>query len=271
MACVTEFLRNSSLDKLEQTYKSQIVIRKHSSYQNLVLLKYKQSSGNHFKDQIMREVRGLIVDAKNNWKPIAYPYDKFFNYSERFSPLKDEFDWSTARVTEKADGTLMCLYYYNNKWLVSTTGSADAGQFNEANSFYSMFWDLWNRLQLKLPDDNDTSKCFMFELMTKKNRIIVRMEDAGHDETLWLHGVRDMNTLKELKPHSFAEKYSWPIVKEYSPKDCFKGNYANSTWTLDLVIRYVSSLSPTVSEGVVVCDNNFTRIKVKVSFLLFLH
>ena len=202
MATVIEYLRNESLHELERTFKSQIIVKKHPKCQNLVLLKYKQSSGNHFKDQIMREVRGLILDQQNNWKAIAYPYDKFFNYSEKFSPSTDTFDWSTARVTEKADGTLMCLYFYKNEWRVSTTGQADAGRYQTTGvSFYSMFWDLWNKLDLKLPSADDQSKCFMFELMTEKNRIIVRMEDAGHDEILWLHGVRDMNTLKELLPH----------------------------------------------------------------------
>ena len=201
MAATADYVRQNSLSSLSSAFGSPILVKPHPTLSNLVLLKYKQSSGRHFKHQVMREVRGLILDQKQDWKPVAYPYEKFFNYHESFAPKEDEIDWKSVRVTEKADGTLMCLFYYGNEWKVSTTGQPDAGQSQNNNqTFYAMFWKVWKQLDLPIPSDEDRSLCFMFELMTNNNRIIVRMEEAGHGEILWLHGVRDMNSLQELHP-----------------------------------------------------------------------
>jgi len=101
----------------------------------------------------------------------------------------------------------------------------------------------------------------MFELMTAQNQVVVRLSDAGHDEIIWLHGVRDMKTLNELSPFLFAEKYKWPVVKLHSPPKL--GDEINPKWSLDKVIACAAVLAPTASEGYVVCDKNFNRLKVK--------
>lgn len=203
MAFTAEFLRANNVEKLQTSFESPIVVKVHPTVPNLLLFKYKQSAGKHFKYKIMREVRGLILDKKQNWKPVAYPYDKFFNRNETGAPKEHEIDWDSVRVTEKADGTLICLFYYQGKWRISTTGQPDAGESQNTNkSFYSIFWNLWNRLGMTLPDADDQNLCFMFELMTVENRIVVRMEEAGHGEILWLHGIRNMNTLLEIQPQN---------------------------------------------------------------------
>lgn len=49
-----------------------------------------------------------------------------------------------------------------------------------------MFWGVWNKLGMKLPDAEDRNKCFMFELLTKHQVIIVRIEE----DDILCHGVR---------------------------------------------------------------------------------
>lgn len=52
------------------------------------------------------ECRGLVLDERNNWSVVAMPYYRFFNHGERHA---DTLDWATARVMDKADGTLVIL------------------------------------------------------------------------------------------------------------------------------------------------------------------
>ena len=37
-----------------------------------------------------------------------------------------KINWKTARVYEKIDGSLMTLYFYDNKWIISSSGKPDA-------------------------------------------------------------------------------------------------------------------------------------------------
>ena len=41
----------------------------------------------------MRECRAIILDRDNDWKVISYPYNKFFNYGEKWA---DPIGKSTA-------------------------------------------------------------------------------------------------------------------------------------------------------------------------------
>jgi hypothetical protein len=51
--------------------------------------------GSPFHKKEVRECRGLILDANNDWRPVAHPYGKFFNYRES---LAERIDWNTAKV-----------------------------------------------------------------------------------------------------------------------------------------------------------------------------
>jgi tRNA splicing ligase len=53
---------------------------------------------------VVQECRGLILDESANWRIVAFPYTKFFNYGEEHAA---SIDWSTACVQEKLDGSLM--------------------------------------------------------------------------------------------------------------------------------------------------------------------
>ncbi len=57
-------------------------------------------------EKIVQQCRGIILDEANNWQIVSYPYDKFFNYEESYAP---QLDWSTAKIFEKLDGSLMTL------------------------------------------------------------------------------------------------------------------------------------------------------------------
>jgi hypothetical protein len=54
-----------------------------------------------------------VLDEKNDWQIVVFPYEKFFNFNETFA-AKLDWDESTV-VTEKSDGSLMTLYYYDGR------------------------------------------------------------------------------------------------------------------------------------------------------------
>src|ERR1035438_2036279 len=97
-------------------------IKSHTKYTNLIQFTYDMLDSPK-SDPIIRESRGLILNEDDNWNVVAYPFNRFFNEGEGCA---DTIDWSTAKVQEKVDGTLIIMYWYDNIWQIATRGSPDA-------------------------------------------------------------------------------------------------------------------------------------------------
>ncbi len=95
----------------------------HRQYPHLISLKYSQIDS-PMGEKIVQQCRGIVLDRSQDWAIVSYPYDKFFNYGEGH---RATVNWSTARVYEKLDGSLMTLYFYEGAWHVQSSGTPDAG------------------------------------------------------------------------------------------------------------------------------------------------
>ena len=241
MLAVQQHIKEHGLESLSEKFS--IIIKRHSEYNNLVLLKYSQIDS-PMGNPIVQECRGIILDEDNDWAVVSYGYRKFFNYGEGHAA---QIDWSSARVFEKLDGSLMTLYHYDNKWQVASSGTPDAGGevLGTNTKFKELFWKTWDKVGYTLP--KETNCCFMFELMTPYNRIVVRHPEAR----LVLHGGRNIQTLKELNPIVEAHNHGWECAKTFPLQ----------SW--DDVVSASKELNPMENEGYVVCDANYNRVKVK--------
>lgn len=239
---VVKFLRFYSLEALVSKFN--IFVSRHSKYPNLVHLKYNQIES-PMDTKIVQECRGLILDESDKWNVVAFPYTKFFNHGEH---LAAQIDWATASIQEKLDGSIITMNRYDKQWHISTSGTADGtGEvgFNQIN-FADLFWNVWKELGYNLPGEEYNDYCFMFELLTPLNRVVV----PQLKRRIVLHGVRNIKNLLEFSPQSVSH-LGWEIVKT------FKFD------TLDNVVKASQELDPLQTEGYVVCDGNFNRLKVK--------
>jgi hypothetical protein len=242
MTKTQEYLRTYGLQSLVDTYK--IKIRRGIQYPNLICFKYDVKSP--MSEQICRECRGLVLDENDDWNIVSRAYDKFFNYGEGHAAT---IDWETAKVFEKLDGTLCTLYFYNGSWHVSTTGTPDgSGEVNRSGlTFAQLFWRVFTQKGYELPIT--TYAFYVFELMTKENEILVR----NFENRLVLHGVRDESEeYDEMTARLTAEVLNWEYVEQ-----------AHSLQSLQGVIDVARDLNGLESEGFVIVDANFNRIKVK--------
>ena len=217
------------------------------------LLKYNQIKSD-FSQPIVKECRGIILDSNN--KIVCWPFDKFFNYGESNA---DEIDWSSARVQEKIDGSIMKVWYDNGSWRLSTNGSINAyktelntNELLKINCPYSTFGDLFDNAinRGKIPfEDMDKDCTYMFELVSPYNKVVI-----DYPEIILNHiGTRNNITGQELNVDIGIKK-----PKEYP------------IHTLEDCIRCAGELSKD-EEGYVVVDKNWKRIKVKNPVYLQLH
>lgn len=223
----------------------------------LVSLKYGIHSPMHTQEA--RDCRGLIVYADDPTWPVCWPYSKFFNIEE---PQAASLDWRSARVLEKLDGSLMLLYFdwREFSWRVASSGHPTAGgPYNDQASswtFAHAFWDTWRQHDYGFPRTPATPMddvWFFFELCRPDNRIVVRYDNPR----LVLHGGRRRAggvelSLQELE--GYGRLYGWEVVA-HSPID--QRNPPQS------VKELARGLDPLVSEGYVVVDRYFNRVKVK--------
>lgn len=206
---------------------------------------------------IVRECRGVVLE-RDSWDIIAYPFKRFFNLGED-RETEASFNWDNFTCQEKKDGSLIILYYYDGDWRVNTSGSFGQGIcYDSGVTWEELFWKTSNIDRQYLHKEFT----YVFELWTKYNKI-VRSYDKPH---VTLIGMRNANCYRksELPYHSIVI-YADDLNVKYS------ANYQLST--IDDVVNFLKDLSfedPTF-EGVVLCDDDFRRIKVKSDSYKQLH
>jgi len=256
-----KFLRNPANKPEDLTAKLGIAVKKHPKYPNLVLFKYSQIES-PMADPLVQECRGIILDADKNWAVVSFPYKKFFNHGEgHAAPI----DWASAEVLEKADGSLMTLYWYDNQWNVASSGTPDAGGnlYGTAFAFSELFWKVWKELGYQVPEKEHSDVCFMLELCTPYNKQVVQHKT----NRIILHGMR--NILASFEEENYPEisldeqdmrgARGWEVIKSYP------------LGTIDDVLKSLEFIPAIEGEGYVVCDANFNRIKIKTPQYVALH
>ena len=201
-----------------------------------------------FHIDIVRECRGIILDETDGYKPVCVPFFKFGNYGE---PYADDIDWTTAKVQEKIDGSLIKVWHHQGVWHVSTNNTIDAGSAktnNNEDTFLHVFEKAWANTGKHFSELNP-DYTYLFELVSPQTRVVI-----PYTETKLYHtGTRDINTLQELNMDIGIEK-----PKEFSIS------------TIEACVEAAKNLDK-YHEGFVVVDSRWRRIKVKSPIYIAIH
>lgn len=196
-------------------------------------------------ENYIKECRGVVF---NNNKVIlkSFPYTPEYSVSQVDTTINDLVNCS---VFDAHEGTLIRLFYFNNKWFISTNKKLDA--FKSKWSSYLTFGQIFKNAlynatntrissgMIKLEDLYkflDKTKQFMFLVNSKENRIVCRPETFNlfHVGT-YSNGVLDVNDdIGFVKP----QKHDF---KDFSE-----------------LCTYVKSVDPFKLQGVIVFTKNFT-------------
>ena len=186
----------------------------------LVLFKYDQVESD-FHEPIVRECRGIILE-EGTWTVVRCAFFKFFNLGEE---LADNIDWNWAKGTEKIDGSLMSVWWYDGQWRLSTNGMINAfdafvsvfdtegNLTNEKISFGEIFTSV---LPLEAFSEFDLDKdiCYTFELVSPKTQVIIKYDEPA----VYLTAARYMSTLVEVPMTSLSRLLPEEMVNKYGIK-----------------------------------------------------
>lgn len=249
---LTSFIKeHSDWEKLLTEPPYCVKIKRDGGY---VIFSYNQLTSD-FSLEIVRECRGVIL-RECDLTPVCVPFYKFGNYGESYAP---NIDWSSARVQEKIDGSLIKVWYDDGEWRISTSGTINAykaelcqTELFEKDCPYKSYGDLFDRasevcgLDYSRLDKNCT---YMFELVSPYNKVVVLYADIA----IYHIGTRNNVTLEETDVDIGVQK-----PKQYAIN------------TLENCILSAKSL-PSDKEGYVVVDESYNRVKVKNPVYVSLH
>ncbi len=211
-----------------------------------------------FSDPVVQEARGIILDYIN-LEVVCWPFRKFGNHNEGYA---DQIDWSSARVLEKVDGSIVKLWYDKlaARWQFSTNGMIRAEHAPIEGMSGLSYGDIIRQADnLKdIPfDDLNKDYTYIFELVSPETRIVVKYEKAS----LYHLGTRSNVTGEEYELDIGIRKpKSYPLA---SLDDCIDAALAlNKTDGEDEDVD---------KEGFVVVDKHWRRVKVKSPDYIMMH
>ena len=212
---------------------------------DLYIFKYQQLNSD-FNYRVVRESRGCILEIKDGIPEyVCRPFTKFFNVQEE---LADPIDWTSARVTEKIDGSLMKMFYYDGQWNLATNGTINAFEAEVSDTPYT-FGEIFERA---LKEDIQTfgnkyleKDCtYMFELTSPDTRVVISYPDGIY----YLTRKKTATGEEDFTPQTFSENIQFPKVYNL-----------NKLYEIIQVVKMMSK----DEEGVVVNDIFSHRVKVK--------
>ena len=209
--------------------------------------------GADFTDPVVQEARGIILD-KESLSVACWPFRKFMNQHENGA---DIIDWSSARVQEKVDGSIMKCFFnvHTGNWQWATNGTIDASltptPYYSNKTFYDLVTVCNNFKDIDF-DSFDINKTYIFELVSPGNRVIVDYADAH----LYHIGTRSNLTGVESNDDIGIEKPKiYPIT---SLEECLSA------------AAVLNTKDNIEHEGFVVVDKNWHRVKIKSPEYVFL-
>ena len=219
-------------------------------------------------DPLSQECRGLVLrldDGTLNPEVVrdeigivgpttilARPMNRFFNHGQGAASLVN-MESPETRFFEKMDGTLCILYWDPDlkKWCVATRSVPDADLPMDGfgqQTFSDLFWKAFklNGGDKSVLDYSKGVHTFCFELCTPDNQVVVRYNNYR----VYLLSVREIEGT-EISTEDWAHEMGVHAVPTYR-----FGNVSE-------LLKFVSSRPPLSFEGIVVCDKDYNRVKVK--------
>jgi RNA ligase len=206
-------------------------------------------------DPLVQHCRGIIFDAADDYKIVALPFSKFFNYGEGGIHYPSA-DADITSVYEKMDGSLGICFFWRGRWHLTTRGSlnSDIGVVGQKLLDLALtrktagVWDETPGVEL------DTRRTYLFEIIDPICQIVVKYNSS----MLVALGSRNKHT--GVCFYGRYSIYNWP---DYATSYHFTSKEEVTTW--------LSLTKGTDLEGFVVHFSDGSIFKFKSEDYMHLH
>lgn len=251
-----------SLVKAEEHFKAKYAMKTKVNG-NYLLLDYHMIDSPR-KHNVVDLCRGTLVRLDPETKEWSYArrmFDRFYNYGE-CPGTEERFDWSTAVVEDKVDGSLIGVWYDNDaaQWQIGTRGNAfgdNCVTTLEGEEGTITFRDLFLRAFGGIVEFERCMRWFkgnltlMFELCCYENKVVT----SYPKDTLFLIGARRNDKLFGGYTRINGLDAYAHLLAVKRPERHYLDSFEN-------VLQASHDLTG-LKEGFVLYDQNDFRIKVK--------
>lgn len=192
-------------DILEKYYQEGWLIKQVHPTKDLTIWNYSRATQweKHW-DEITLMCRGLVTNSKG--EIVSRCFKKFFNMEE-LNP--SEIPNEPFEVTEKMDGQLGLLFFYDNEWIFASRGSFTSDYAIRGRELLEKY--KYKKL--------DTRYTYIFEIIFKEGRIVCKYDF----EDLIMLGCINIETGIEKKIHNAGfEGLGFKLVKKFDGINDFK-------------------------------------------------
>ena len=239
-------------------------------FDGYILIKYNQIFSD-LSNEMVKEARGFILKKEGNkYKFVCVPFTKFFSYGDPNAKkdLQKLYHRKQWLVEEKIDGSMIKLWYDNDEWHVSTSGTINAAnaeiQFKtEQISTFKDLFDIASKDKIDY-DKLDKQYTYMFELVGIENKVIV----PYNTEDIYYLGRRNNYTLNEI---SYFDDDCIGVEKCKRPKCKIVNVNDNPKKMMSKLYEDTNLLNKSNEhfEGYVISDLSLkTRIKMKSNYYM---
>ena len=196
-------------------------------------------NNSNFNIPLVNECNGIILE-KNTFKIICYTFNKC---SDSLS-FDNKLNVSDLYFESAIEGTHVRLFYYNNKWQLSTKKCIDAAKSKwiSDKNFLQLFEECVERYDFM--QKLNTTYCYSFIIMHPENNIVVNYTTPNV-----LHvSTRDLNTLNEVNVHIGIPTNERKFIMSDNIESIINNLY------VDTSLLY---------EGIMFIDINYNRWKIK--------
>lgn len=212
--------------------------------ENMYLFSY--GTGSKDLPEIVKNCRGRVYDKDGKLIMSCFNYVDELTPSE-FKESYPDFDVSSYDCFLSREGTVIRLFYYNDKWHISTHKRLDAykSKWSSKKSFGKLFEDDILNFYSSMDDffsvlDKNSTYAFLI-LSTPENRIVSRQS---------IHGVYHVSTLKN------GQFINCDIgIKKF--------DQLSSDMSLDDIFKMVEGTDPYEAQGVILFHKNL-NYQVKI-------
>src|SRR5437868_3277973 len=163
-------LSANNIDNLKNIINKKELGLEYKEDDNVILI-YSLPTDNVKIDSLNFNIKSDILD-KETLQLIAKQHNNMLinDEAEKYL-LNEKLDWKKINISKAYEGTMLLMFYHNNKWYVTTRRCLDAATSIWANniSYYDLLMDAVNIDFTKL----DQNLCYNFVLLHHKNQNLI--------------------------------------------------------------------------------------------------
>jgi len=213
-------------EKVEENTKEwadALLARAAASQEPIVFGSVEEKVEEKVNKELYLECNGIILE-KNTNKIVAMCQPR----------IEDICEWGKSTLSTNAieqirleyceDGTVIRLYNYNDNWVTATTKCIDAKKsyWCSEKTFDELFWETFNSEEnLQILDVLDKTKTYIFILLHKENRIIIK---HFYNNLIYISSISNITGKEDFTNIFFSQNPKRSIRRPLLIKESFQEN-----------------------------------------------